>query len=94
MITSGQIHATEYDPSAKRWIVKFQIPTGHRTAVSKHIVMATGIGSQKMNIPSIGDDHLYKGKDLHSAQFKNAERLKDNGVKVSEVPIGKMLNRR
>jgi cation diffusion facilitator CzcD-associated flavoprotein CzcO len=87
MITSAQIHSTEYDPAAERWTVRFQTPTGQRTAFSKHVVMATGIGSQKMNIPLIADRHLYKGTSIHSAQFKNAEQLKVKGVKVSETSI-------
>ncbi|KAJ5962066.1 hypothetical protein N7501_007007 [Penicillium viridicatum] len=45
MITSAQIQWTEYDPSAKCWMVKFQTSAGQRTAISKHVVMATGIGS-------------------------------------------------
>lgn len=89
MITSAQIQWTEYDPSTKRWMVKFQTPAGQRTAVSKHVVMATGIGSQKMSIPSIADGHLYRGINIHSEQYKNAEQLKQNGAKVSEAPVRK-----
>ncbi|CAI7637129.1 unnamed protein product [Penicillium discolor] len=87
MITSAQIQWTEYDPSTKRWMVKFQTPAGQRTAISKHVVMATGIGSQKMNIPSIADSHLYKGISIHSEQYKNAEKLKEKGAK-SAIIIG------
>ncbi|KAK4864839.1 hypothetical protein LT330_001462 [Penicillium expansum] len=87
MITSAQIQWTEYDPSTKRWMVKFQTPAGQRTAVSKHVVMATGIGSQKMSIPSIADGHLYRGINIHSEQYKNAEQLKQNGAK-SVIVIG------
>lgn len=32
-ITSAQIRWTEYDPSTKRWMVKFQTPAGQRTAI-------------------------------------------------------------
>ncbi|KAJ5505917.1 hypothetical protein N7453_004874, partial [Penicillium expansum] len=87
MITSAQIHWTEYDPSTKRWMVKFQTPAGQRTAVSKHVVMATGIGSQKMSIPSTADVHLYRGINIHSEQYKNAEQLKQNGAK-SVIIVG------
>lgn len=48
--------------------------------------MAIGIGSQKMNIPSIVDSHLYKGISIYSEQYKNAEKLKEKGAKVGEAP--------
>ena len=73
----------------KRWMVKFQTPAGQSKAISKHVVMATGIASQKMNIPSIADAHLYKGISIHSEQYRNAEQLKEKGAKVSEPPMRK-----
>lgn len=79
------------DPSTKRWIVKFQTPAGQRTAISKHVVMATGFGSQKMNIPSIAESHLYKEISIHSGQYKNAEKLKEKGAKVGEAPAKNKL---
>ncbi|CAI7663527.1 unnamed protein product [Penicillium viridicatum] len=87
MITSAQIQWTEDDPSTKRWMVKFQTSAGQRTAISKHVVMATGIGSQKMNIPSIADSHLYRGISIRSEQYENAEKLKEEGAK-SVIIIG------
>ena len=89
MITSAQVQWTEYGPLTKRWMVKFQTPAGQSKAISKHIVMATGIASQKMNIPSIADTHLYKGTSIHSEQYRNAEQLKEKGAKVSEAPMRK-----
>lgn len=85
MITSAQVLSTEYDTATTRWIVELQTPAGQRKIVSKHIVMATGIGSQKINLPSIADNHLYTGTSLHSAHFKNAEQLKEKGVKVCGI---------
>ncbi|KAL1629247.1 hypothetical protein SLS56_005470 [Neofusicoccum ribis] len=81
IITSAKIQSTVYDQSARRWTVMFQTPAGHRTAVSKHLVQATGIGSQKIYLPPIADDHLYKGISLHSAHYKNAQELKEKGAK-------------
>ncbi|CAI7589151.1 unnamed protein product [Penicillium palitans] len=75
------------DLASQRWIVKFQTPAGQRTAISKHVVMATGFGSQKMNIPSIAESHLYKEISIHSGQYKNAEKLKEKGAK-SAIVIG------
>ncbi|CDM36621.1 hypothetical protein DTO006G1_1649 [Penicillium roqueforti] len=87
IITSAQIQWTEYDPSTKRWIVKFQTPAGQRKAISKHVILATGIASQKVNIPSIADSYLYKGTSIHSEQYKNAEQVKEKGAK-SVIIIG------
>lgn len=82
MITSAKIQSTEYDPVAERWTVHFLTPAGNRTAISKHIVLATGIGSQKCNIPQIAGSDLYKGISIHSAQYKNAEQRRKEGAKV------------
>ncbi|KUI67911.1 putative indole-3-pyruvate monooxygenase YUCCA10 [Cytospora mali] len=87
VITSAKIKATQYDKPAKRWIVKFETPTGEHTAVSKHLVQATGIGSQKPYLPSIADGQLYKGISVHSAQYKNAKELRERGAK-SVIIIG------
>ncbi|KAF7588254.1 hypothetical protein BBP40_005976 [Aspergillus hancockii] len=81
IITSAQIQSTQYDESAKRWTVKFHTPAGQSTATSKHVVLATGIGSQKPNIPSIADRHLYQGVSIHSAQYQNGKQLAEKGAK-------------
>ncbi|XHG04052.1 hypothetical protein AWENTII_007333 [Aspergillus wentii] len=80
VITSTQIQSTLYDSLAKRWIVKFQTPDGQCIAVSKHLVQATGFGSQKPNLPSIPDRHLYQGISVHSAQYQNARQLREKGA--------------
>lgn len=64
----------------KRWHVVLQTPTGTRTIIAKHIVQATGIGSQKPYLPPMTDKQLYRGIDLHSAQYRNVKELKDQGV--------------
>ncbi|KAL5366573.1 hypothetical protein BJX96DRAFT_170043 [Aspergillus floccosus] len=87
MITSCRIRSTQYDPSTKRWVICFQAPTGQHTAFSKHLVIATGFGSQKANIPPIPDRHLYKGISIHSQQFQNGQRLREQGVR-SVLVIG------
>lgn len=83
MITSAKIQSTIYDQSARRWTVKFQTPSGLHTVVSKHLVQATGLGSQKPYLPPIADSHLYKGISVHSAEYKSATQLREQGVKVS-----------
>lgn len=86
MVNSAKIQRTEYNQRTKQWTVKFQTPDGNRTAVSKHLVQATGINSRIPHLPTMLDSHLYKGISLHSAQYTNAEKLKEKGVKVSYNP--------
>ncbi|ROT37870.1 FAD/NAD(P)-binding domain-containing protein [Sodiomyces alkalinus F11] len=81
VITSANIQSTVYDPSTKRWTVKFQTPEGGRTAVAKHLVQASGVSSQKKYLPKMADEHLYKGTSFHSELYKNANELKERGIK-------------
>ncbi|KAK3390053.1 hypothetical protein B0H63DRAFT_492691 [Podospora didyma] len=86
VIHSATVQSTVYDKSAKRWTVKFQTAAGSIiTAVSKHLVQATGIGSQKPYIPAMKDSHLYKGISLHSKTYTNARDLVNSGVKSALV---------
>ncbi|KAE8391181.1 FAD/NAD(P)-binding domain-containing protein [Aspergillus alliaceus] len=50
------------------------------TANSKHLVLATGIGSQKPYLPTTVDSHLYQGISIHSAQYQNANQLAEKGA--------------
>lgn len=84
IINSAKIQSTHYDPSTERWHISFQTPAGPRSAVSKHLVLATGIGSQKPNMPQIADRDLYQGISVHSAQYQNAKVLAENGAKVGD----------
>lgn len=81
-IHSVKVQSTEYDEVAKKWHVTFASPAGQRRATSKHLVMATGIGSQKPNMPQIAEPQLYKGINVHSAEYKNAKLLREQGAKV------------
>ncbi|KAK1783184.1 hypothetical protein QBC45DRAFT_389074 [Copromyces sp. CBS 386.78] len=87
MITSAKIKSTVYDGSSKRWIIKFQTPSGQRTAIAKHVVQATGVSSQKPYIPGMADSQLYKGVSIHSELFKSGKELKAKGVK-SVIVVG------
>lgn len=82
VVNSAKIQSTVYDPSSKRWKVALQTPAGLRSVVSKHLVLATGVGSQKPNLPQIKNEGLYKGVSIHSTGYKNAKELKEKGVKV------------
>lgn len=86
MVNSAQIQSTHYDTTTERWQVKFQTPAGKYTATAKQLVQATGVGSQKPNMPQVADRQLYQGISVHSAQYKNAQELKNKGVKVSHRP--------
>ncbi|KAL2839732.1 hypothetical protein BJY01DRAFT_250332 [Aspergillus pseudoustus] len=80
-VHSAQIQWTEYDEEAKEWTITLQTPAGQRRATSKHLVLATGIGSQKPYIPQIAEASLYRGVSIHSAEYTNAQVLKERGVK-------------
>ncbi|KAK3306767.1 uncharacterized protein B0T15DRAFT_492292 [Chaetomium strumarium] len=81
MITSAKILSTAFDQAAKQWLIKFQTPTGQHTAVSRHLVQATGIGSRKPYIPPMANEDLFRGIVLHSAQYRRAAELQKQGAK-------------
>lgn len=85
VITSCKIITTSRDEERGVWNITFETPTGIKSATSKHLVQATGFGSQIPYTPTIPDADLYKGKVLHSAHYKNANILRDQGVKVSPL---------
>ncbi|RSL82867.1 hypothetical protein CEP51_004883 [Fusarium floridanum] len=80
-IASAKIQSTVYNQSTRRWTIKFQTPSGQRVAVSKHLVQATGVRSQKPYLPLVPDECLYKGINIHSVDFRNGDELKKQGVK-------------
>lgn len=82
-ITSAKTISTRFDESTDRWITVLSTPSGKSTIVSKHIVQATGIGSQKPNIPVIQNREVFQGISIHSSQYKNPSQLLEKGVKVS-----------
>ncbi|KAL2018126.1 hypothetical protein VTK56DRAFT_1256 [Thermocarpiscus australiensis] len=79
VVNSAEITQTTQMPD-KRWHVEFRTPTGAYTVTAKHLVQATGIASQKPYNPPMADKELYKGIRIHSAQFKNGEQLRAQGV--------------
>ncbi|ROW18112.1 hypothetical protein VPNG_00180 [Cytospora leucostoma] len=81
VITSAIIKAVHHDQSANRWIINFETPAGERTAVAKHLVQATGLGSQIPYRPQVADEHLYKGISIHSTRFKSGKELREKGAK-------------
>ncbi|CAI7648612.1 unnamed protein product [Penicillium pancosmium] len=87
IITSAKIKSTQYDMSTERWEIEIATPAGKRKISSKQLVLATGFGSQKPNMPYIPGKELYKGTSIHSAQFKSGLDLKEKGIK-SVVVIG------
>lgn len=88
MINSAHIHSAKFDESHKRWTINLETPDGKRTVLSKHLVQATGIGSQIPHIPSIAGRDLFQGFSIHSASYSNANKdIKDKGLK-SVVVVG------
>ncbi|KXJ91814.1 monooxygenase [Microdochium bolleyi] len=81
IMTSAKITKTVYNKTSKEWTVTFMTPGGEKQAVAKHLVLATGVGSQKPYMPVIADRDLYKGLSFHASEFRNGEQLKEQGVK-------------
>ncbi|KAI3399133.1 hypothetical protein diail_7712 [Diaporthe ilicicola] len=82
MINSARTLSAKFDESHKRWTTDVETPDGKRTVLSKHLVQATGIGSQIPNIPSIADRDLFTGVSIHSANYTSATKdIKDKGLK-------------
>jgi thioredoxin reductase len=80
VINSVEIIRTTLEEDG-RWTVKFRTPEGDYTVVAKHLVQATGIGSQKPYTPSILQPDVNGGIAMHSSQYKNTASLKNQGVK-------------
>ncbi|CAD0083690.1 unnamed protein product [Aureobasidium vineae] len=64
------------------WHIKFQTPSGMSTATARHLVQATGIGSQKPYLPPMTNEHAYRGLSMHSSHYENAQKLKAQGIKT------------
>ncbi|EEU40655.1 uncharacterized protein NECHADRAFT_76016 [Fusarium vanettenii 77-13-4] len=64
--------------------LRFHLPTSVCElpyTISKHLVQATGVRSQKPHRPLVIDEGIYKGISIHSVAFKNGNELKNRGVK-------------
>lgn len=82
IITSAKILSTAFDASSANWIAHLSSPSGNQKVVSKHLVQATGIGSQKPNMPNMKNEQLFEGIKIHSSDFKSGKMLAKDGVKV------------
>ncbi|KAL9619563.1 MAG: hypothetical protein Q9160_005839 [Pyrenula sp. 1 TL-2023] len=87
IVSSAIIQSTIYSPSKQRWTVKFKSADGSwtKTIISKHFVQATGLGSGKPYLPPMKNEHLYKGLSIHSAKYRNAQILSEQGIKSVTV---------
>ncbi|KKY36778.1 putative flavoprotein involved in k+ transport [Diaporthe ampelina] len=87
VINSAKILSTSFDAASKQWTVSLSTPAGEHTVVSKHLVQATGIGSQKPFVPAIADEGQFGGVSIHSTRYKNGKEMVAQGVK-SVVIVG------
>lgn len=89
VITGARIHKTVYNVTENLWTFQVAIEgqDDYTTVVCKHLVQATGLGSGKPNLPLIKDAHLYRGLQMHSAQYRKANSLKETGAKVRYLPV-------
>ncbi|KAI1383771.1 FAD/NAD(P)-binding domain-containing protein [Hypoxylon trugodes] len=86
-INSMKIQTTTYDQVKKRWTIQFETPNGVVKAIGKQLVQSTGFSASKPYRPPMLDVQRYRGINIHSAEFKNAQLLKNHGAK-SVVVIG------
>ncbi|KAK8162012.1 hypothetical protein IWX90DRAFT_515639 [Phyllosticta citrichinensis] len=90
VVASVKIESTHYHQEKKRWVVKFKVGDNPavRTAVSKHLVQATGFGSQKPYQPTLANEESYKGVNIHSHHYKDPAWLKQQrDAKIKSVLI-------
>ncbi|KAL8337475.1 hypothetical protein RB598_006395 [Gaeumannomyces tritici] len=73
VVTSATVRSAQYNLASKRWTVQIETPTGLRAAIGKHLVQATGVGSQQPYMPQVADRQAYKGISMHSADYKNPQ---------------------
>ncbi|KAK1655074.1 hypothetical protein BDP81DRAFT_308322 [Colletotrichum phormii] len=85
VVNSAKVMSTTFNQASKLYTVTFWSPTGRRVAVARHLVQATGLGSQKPHMPPMADANLYKGVSVHSTAYRNAKDLKMLGVKSALV---------
>lgn len=83
IMTSAEISSTRFDESSKRWNVNFSTPAGEHTVIAKHLVQATGIGSQKPYVPALANEELFNGITIHSSHYQNGKEMVEKGAKVS-----------
>jgi cation diffusion facilitator CzcD-associated flavoprotein CzcO len=83
-VLSTTIQSAIYNTSEKVWTIRLKTKneSGIRTVMSRHLVQATGLGSGKPHLPPMEDNHLYKGLAVHSAHYRNAQMMAEQGVKV------------
>ncbi|KAH0370707.1 hypothetical protein KCU65_g2268, partial [Aureobasidium melanogenum] len=82
IINSAEIVQTTRGEDGQ-WHIKFRTGDGREVmATARHLVQATGIGSQKPYVPPMAERQTYKGISLHSSEYKNAVQLKAQGIKT------------
>ncbi|KAH8203863.1 hypothetical protein TruAng_001927 [Truncatella angustata] len=81
-ITSARITSTSYDQGRQLWYIALETPAGAYSVTSKHLVQATGFGSQNPYVPNIAGGDLYKGTVVHPAQYKNAAQIASHAKSV------------
>ncbi|KLU88052.1 hypothetical protein MAPG_07039, partial [Magnaporthiopsis poae ATCC 64411] len=82
ILTSSRVQSSVFDTSTKKWTITIKTPAGRVTATARHVVQATGLGSQQPFVPKLADEGLYKGVAIHSTEYQNPEvSLKAKGVR-------------
>ena len=87
VLTSTRLISSSYNQATKKWTVKLQTPEGQKTVITGHFVQATGIGSAMPYIPELSGRQMYQGVSIHSAHYKSAHLLAEQGAEVGHLCI-------
>lgn len=82
MLHRTTVRATAYDNESGSWAVQLLCDNVKKTVSCKHLVLATGVGYQGPHMPELPGVERYTGVNVHSAAYKNAKLLAEQGVKV------------
>lgn len=89
VLNSTVVKEIEYDTREKVYTVVISCPSsfGERRVRAKHVVQATGVGSAVPYKPRLENEGVFKGTDLHSAQYKNPTDSLGEKVKVGRMDV-------
>ena len=70
---STTVNRARFDDKSKTWTVGLSAKDGSETTITaRHLILAMGAGGQVPKVPYIPNVELYKGKLLHSKDYKSS----------------------
>lgn len=84
---SATILSKVYDKVSRMWTMKIKTPDGIKTAKSRELVQATGVGVSIPRLPPMLDTSLFQGTAIHSTQYRNGNLFAVNGAKARAIDL-------